>query len=157
MASTSRETQYTIVLGPSLDQAQREGHRTPSLVSVKCMSEPQEGWGLPCAAHHSVCTFSTDNFKPPSIANEAAGFLRCPGGNTAEWILEYGTSGSSSSSSSMQQRQGGEGRQGHEVVSAQGFVGTQTPARDVDCILVWDEHHKVSLEAVTGVCVQGGR
>ncbi|PWN35161.1 uncharacterized protein FA14DRAFT_160430 [Meira miltonrushii] len=69
------------------------------------------------------------NFKPPSISKESDAFLHCPKCTQPEWLLEY--AGGSTSKNGIEQSN-----------DAQSFTGTQSAAKDVDCVLVWDDRRQ---------------
>ncbi|UZJ56969.1 hypothetical protein CBS101457_006289 [Exobasidium rhododendri] len=66
------------------------------------------------------------NFRPPSIEPSSPGYLYSTNKQNSQWSLEY----------DMRERE--EERRGSRS-SAQGFQGSITSSKDVDCVLVWDE------------------
>lgn len=83
--------------------------------------------------------FIADNFKPPSISKESDVFLHCPKSTQPEWLLEY--AGGSTSKSGIEQSN-----------DAQSFTGTQSAAKDVDCVLIWDDRRQAYvLDRITSI------
>lgn len=57
--------------------------------------------------------------------------MHSPSKYDSHWLLEYNAAA-------------GEEAQGGSRSSVYGFVGSQTVAKDVDCILIWDDQKQVS-------------
>lgn len=68
---------------------------------------------------------------PPSIGQSTSGYLHSNSENNTQWMLEYDVKKD-------------DDRRGTRS-SAQGFQGSQSAAKDYDCILVWDEASQVSF------------
>lgn len=83
--------------------------------------------------------FQTDNFKPESIATGSTGVLHnlspersAANAATSDWMLEFASPDSSA-------QDGSQAKASHVY----GYTGPQTAAKDVDCVLVWDEATQV--------------